>query len=167
MFIGGSLRIQFLRSGYRWFFRPAWTGINFTMVSSMLNVYKICGRLDPWNMSLIGSFKQISLCIQFGAYLPFFREHSDLDSPKREPYVYLQNNSFAGPFIKEALQDRQILLPFWYTLFYQHSVDGQPVIRPLVMEFPNEVETFDMDHEFLLGTNCATHCLLSVTVNIV
>lgn len=53
--------------------------------------------------------------------------------------------------IRAAIQERQSLLPFWYTLFYQYSEFGAPVIHPVVTEFPKETATFDIDYEFLLG----------------
>lgn len=42
-------------------------------------------------------------------------------------------------------------MPYWYTLFYEHTKTGAPVIRPLFMEFPTETETFDIDNELLVG----------------
>jgi len=53
--------------------------------------------------------------------------------------------------IKEAVQKRYILLPYIYTLFYESSVDGIPVMRPLILEYPQDTETFSMENQFLLG----------------
>lgn len=91
-----------------------------------------------------------SFLFQVGAYLPFFREHSDLASPRREPYVH---SDPLGKLIREALQDRQIILPFYYTVFFHHSTSNRSVgvIRPLVSEYPCDEKTFDIENQFLIG----------------
>lgn len=38
-----------------------------------------------------------------------------------------------------------------YTLFYEASVEGTPVMRPLYMEFPSDESVREMDDEFLFG----------------
>lgn len=53
--------------------------------------------------------------------------------------------------IREAVRERQAMMPFWYTVFYEHTKTGAPVIRPLFMEFPTETATFDIDNELLIG----------------
>lgn len=53
--------------------------------------------------------------------------------------------------MRAAVRERQSLLPLWYTLFYEHTKTGAPIIRPLFMEFPKERETFEIDDQFLLG----------------
>lgn len=60
--------------------------------------------------------------------------------------------------IRSAIRERQSLLPFWYTLFYEHTKTGAPVIRPLFMEFPKETETYEIDYEFLLGKKVLNFC---------
>jgi len=48
---------------------------------------------------------------------------------------------------------RYSLLPFWYTLFYEASVTGAPTMRPLWFEYPQDAETFDMDDQWLVGSD--------------
>ncbi|VDO98777.1 unnamed protein product [Soboliphyme baturini] len=40
---------------------------------------------------------------------------------------------------------------FRYTLFYEHSLSGKPVIRPLWVEFPQDVYTFDEERQYMIG----------------
>lgn len=54
--------------------------------------------------------------------------------------------------MRAAIRERQALMPFIYTLFWEHMHSGAPVIRPLVMEFPTEKEVFEIDDQLLLGT---------------
>lgn len=53
--------------------------------------------------------------------------------------------------IRKAIQLRYKHLPFWYTLFYEHYRNGEPVIRPLVYQYPTDENVFDMDQQFLVG----------------
>jgi len=53
--------------------------------------------------------------------------------------------------IREAIRRRYALLPYWYTLFYEHSLTGKPVMRPLWMEFPTDENGFDEEREWLVG----------------
>ena len=46
---------------------------------------------------------------------------------------------------------RYSYLPLWYTLFREHEINGTPVIRPLWAHYPQEVETFGIDDELLVG----------------
>lgn len=85
---------------------------------------------------------------QLGAWLPFFRGHSNRNVPRREPYLYCPETQSK---IHQALQERYQHLPYWYTLFWQHSTTGEPVIRPLVYEYPNQSEFSQVDDKFLIG----------------
>ncbi|KAK5637912.1 hypothetical protein RI129_000089 [Pyrocoelia pectoralis] len=87
---------------------------------------------------------------QAGAWLPFYRGHSAIDVPRREPYLY-------GEDIKQrvlvALRQRYAHLPVWYTLFFEHEQTGEPVIRPITYHYPKESDAFDIENEVLLGSN--------------
>ncbi|XP_053304771.1 neutral alpha-glucosidase AB isoform X2 [Spea bombifrons] len=91
---------------------------------------------------------------QAGAYQPFFRAHAHLDTPRREPWLHGEENL---ELIREALQQRYALLPFWYTLFYRALREGEPVMRPLWVEFPSDVSTFAMDDQYMLGSALLVH----------
>jgi alpha 1,3-glucosidase len=65
---------------------------------------------------------------QIGAFQPFMRAHAHLDSQRREPY--LKKGEYFDA-IKAAVLARYTWLPYWYTLFYEASTDGSPVMRPL------------------------------------
>ncbi|TRY55081.1 hypothetical protein DNTS_034510 [Danionella cerebrum] len=73
---------------------------------------------------------------QAGAYQPFFRAHAHIDSPRREPWLFGPENT---ALIREAIRQRYALLPYWYQLFYNSHHTGQPVMRPLWVEYPDDV----------------------------
>jgi len=46
---------------------------------------------------------------------------------------------------------RYRFLPYLYDLFYQGEKTGLPVMRPLVLHYENDPETFNLNGEFLVG----------------
>ncbi|CAB1316098.1 unnamed protein product [Coregonus sp. 'balchen'] len=91
---------------------------------------------------------------QAGAYQPFFRAHAHLDTPRREPWLFGPDNT---ALIREAVHQRYALLPYWYLQFYHAQRTGQPVMRPLWVEYPEDIATFSIDDEFLIGRDLLVH----------
>lgn len=85
---------------------------------------------------------------QLAALLPFFRTHSGKHTPRREPW------SFGSPtlnLVREALALRYRLLPYLYTLAWEASRTGQPLVKPLFWLDIADRELWDSDDAFLLG----------------
>ncbi|XP_074145469.1 neutral alpha-glucosidase C isoform X1 [Sminthopsis crassicaudata] len=91
---------------------------------------------------------------QAGAYQPFFRGHATMNTKRREPWLFGEEHT---KLIREAIKERYALLPYWYTLFYRAHVASEPVMRPLWVEFPNELETFGVEDEYMLGSALLIH----------
>lgn len=51
----------------------------------------------------------------------------------------------------KTLYDR--LMPYIYSSFYQMHKTGVPVIRPLVMHYPHDENTYQIDDQYMLGDN--------------
>lgn len=85
---------------------------------------------------------------ELGAYLPFFRGHSDEESCRKEPWSF-------GPEIearvRAAIERRMRILPYLYTLFREAHEEGTPVARPLFFADPADPELRSVDDAFLLG----------------
>lgn len=92
---------------------------------------------------------------QAGAWLPFFRAHSDMYAERREPYLYESDEVVDR--IRDALNMRYSFLPVWYTLFYEHERYGNPVIVPISYHYPSEPETLEMDDQWLVGRDILVH----------
>eukprot|EP00052_Salpingoeca_macrocollata_P012108 m.93763 g.93763 ORF g.93763 m.93763 type:complete len:899 (-) comp18337_c0_seq5:40-2736(-) len=86
---------------------------------------------------------------QVGAYQPFMRAHAHLDTKRREPYLLEEKEQ---AIVRDAVRQRYMLLPYWYTLFYDASATGLPVMRPLWVEFPTDEQTFAVDTQFMVGS---------------
>lgn len=91
---------------------------------------------------------------QTGAFFPFFRAHSHIDTKRREPWLYPEPTKL---IIRDAIRRRYTYLPLWYVLFYEHEIDGYPVMRPLLTNYPNDPGAFAIDNQFLLGDKLLVH----------
>ncbi|WKY16061.1 hypothetical protein Q1695_001054 [Nippostrongylus brasiliensis] len=85
---------------------------------------------------------------QAGAFQPFFRAHAHLDSNRREPWLF---NDTTTEAIRDAIRRRYELLPYWYTLFYEHTLTGKPPMRPFWLEFSDDQVAYDEDRQWMVG----------------
>nr|CAD7194435.1 unnamed protein product [Timema douglasi] len=141
-----------------------WTGDNSADWSHLKITIPMCLSVALAGMSFCGAdvggfFKTpdselIVRWYQLGAFQPFFRAHSHIDTKRREPWLYDEQTLM---LIREVLRKRYSYLPYWYTLFYEHEKTGAPVMRPLWAEFPSELATFTIDDEHLIGNALLVH----------
>jgi alpha-glucosidase len=86
--------------------------------------------------------------LEFGSYIPLFRNHATDTSAPREPYA------FGEPYTSMArniINQRYQLLPYIYSLHRLAATQGDPVVAPLLFFFPQDQSTFTQDQEFMLG----------------
>jgi lysosomal alpha-glucosidase len=50
-----------------------------------------------------------------------------------------------------SLKQRYTILPYLYSAFVSANISGETVARPLFFEYPQDVRTFELDTQFLLG----------------
>ncbi|XP_060521453.1 neutral alpha-glucosidase C-like [Cylas formicarius] len=84
---------------------------------------------------------------QVGSWIPFFRAHA-WSGPRREPYTF---NDDIQVLLKEAMSWRYKHLPYWYATFYEHTLQGDPIVRPLLYEYSEDREVYDLNDQFLIG----------------
>jgi alpha-glucosidase len=107
--------------------------------------YSLC----PWHYTTSGLDASLLIeWMELGALQPFFRNHSELGTCRREPWLL-------GPLVearlRKAIERRYKLLPYLYTTFEESSRNGLPVMRPLWLEYPADATTLTNDKAFLLG----------------
>jgi len=84
---------------------------------------------------------------QLGAFSPIFRSHG---------WVWREHVPWAyGPEVEETCRRyaelRYRLLPYTYTLAWQAHTRGLPLMRPLVLNYPDDPRTWTLDHQYLWG----------------
>uniref|UniRef100_A0A2K5VUQ0 Glucosidase II alpha subunit n=1 Tax=Macaca fascicularis TaxID=9541 RepID=A0A2K5VUQ0_MACFA len=145
-------------------FGAVWTGDNTAEWDHLKISIPMCLSLGLVGLSFCGAdvggfFKNpepelLVRWYQMGAYQPFFRAHAHLDTGRREPWLLPSQHN---DIIRDALGQRYSLLPFWYTLFYQAHREGIPIMRPLWVQYPQDVTTFSIDDQYLLGDALLVH----------
>ena len=88
--------------------------------------------------------------VQVGCLSPFFRNHSAQGTRKQEPWQF--DDQVVGIY-RKYVKMRYRFLPYLYDLFYQGEQTGLPVMRPLVLHYPKDPETYNLNGEFLVGEN--------------
>ncbi len=95
-----------------------------------------------------GSARLWTRWVEAGAFFPFMRAHADIQDPPKEPWVY-------GPrftaYNRRAIKRRYQFLPYIYNSFYRSSQDGMPMMRALMLEYPQDPQTYTLSNEFLFG----------------
>ncbi len=83
-----------------------------------------------------------------GALFPFSRGHTGKGNIDKEPWAYDESVETTSRY---ALQRRYRLVPYLYTLFWQASTDGLPIMRPVFFADPTDPALRSEDDAFLLG----------------
>jgi alpha-glucosidase len=84
---------------------------------------------------------------QLGAFSPIFRSHG---------WIWREHVPWAhGPEVETICRRyaelRYQLLPYTYTLAWQAHTRGLPLMRPLVLNYPDDPRAWTVGHEFLWG----------------
>ncbi|WP_129716514.1 glycoside hydrolase family 31 protein [Pedobacter sp. SYP-B3415] len=148
------------RAGYSGVQRYAcvWTGDNVASWEHLKIGNIQCQRLSvsgvPFAGTDIGGFsgepdgELFTRWIQMGVFSPFMRAHSAGDTREREPW------SFGEPFEsinRKFIELRYRLMPYLYSVFWEHHRYGFPILRPLVMLEQENISNHYRQDEFTFG----------------
>ena len=95
---------------------------------------------------------------QLGAWQPFFRGHAHIEAKRREPWLLAAPH---GAHVREAVSERQRLLPYWNTLWHAAASGpteaGLPLARPLWLRYaaPADAEAAPADGAAAGGAEAA------------
>lgn len=148
------------RAGYAGIQRYAavWTGDNrsywehMSLFMSMginlgLSGVPFCGA-DIGGFAHHTSGELLTRWMQLGVFTPFCRNHSAIDTKGQEPWGF---GDKVEAICRKYIELRYSLLPYIYSLFYEASQTGLPVMAPLVLEYPTDRNTFYLSDQFLFG----------------
>ena len=85
--------------------------------------------------------------LQYGVFQPVYRPHAQEHIPA-EPVFHDRNTR---NIIRDYIKLRYRLLPYIYTLAYENSTTGMPLMRPLFFEDENDPSLIDEKDSYLWG----------------
>jgi alpha-glucosidase len=117
-----------------------------------LLAYSLSGM--PYSTCDIGGFggedtpELLTRWMQAGVFFGVMRSHSLIDRTPRFPWLYGPDAENA---IRKALDLRYQLIPYYYSLAHENTRTAAPLMRALVMEFPDDDKVTNETHEWLMG----------------
>jgi alpha-glucosidase len=135
-----------------------WTGdTNSTWDSLALNIpmFTTLGLSgEPFVGSDVGGFmgrgngELLVRSYQVSFLAPFCRNHKVIDSYDQEPWRF---GKYYEDIIRKYLKLRYRLLPFLYTTLEEAHRTGVPLFRPLLLNYQEDENTYNLDDEFMIG----------------
>ena len=160
--LGGKRPFNLTRSAYSGVQRysAVWTGDNVSYEEHMLLGVRIVSSMGIGGIAFagydVGGFvgeankKLFARWISIGAFSPFFRGHSMINSRDSEPWAYGEEvEQISRNYIKFRYQ----LLPYIYSLFHDASQTGLPVQRSLAIDYTHDYRIYDgkFYNQYLFG----------------
>ncbi len=172
--LDGNRPFVLTRAGFSGVQRYAtvWTGDNRSFWEHLAMSIPMCLNLGISGVGLtgpdVGGFaydtngELLTRWTQVGAFYPYFRNHSALDTVRQEPWALGEQYE---EIIKKYIRLRYKWLPHLYSLFAVTSRSGLPVMRPLFMEYPNDKHTYQLSDQFMIGDNVIIAPIIQPGVN--
>ncbi|WP_416666158.1 glycoside hydrolase family 31 protein [Egbenema bharatensis] len=86
--------------------------------------------------------------MQVGLLYPLMRAHSAMTTNQHEPWCF---GDRIEQICREYIELRYQLLPYFYSLFWEATQTGAPILRPLLYHYPNDPKTYSLHDQVLLG----------------
>lgn len=118
--------------------------LNFQLFGIPLVGADICGFNSETTQELCSRWMQL------GTLYPFSRNHNAIKMRSQEPYAFGQQHLDIS---RQAIRLRYLILPYFYSLFFEAHVNGSTVWRPLFFEFPSDAKTIAIDEQFMIGSS--------------
>jgi len=97
-----------------------------------------------------GSGELLTRAYQVSFLAPFCRNHKVIDGYDQEPWRF---GKYYEDIIRRYLKLRYQLLPFLYTTMEEAHQTGTPLFRPLVLNYQDDPNTYNLDDEFMVGND--------------
>jgi alpha-glucosidase len=150
------------RSGYagiqRW--SAVWTGDNQSLWEHLEMSLSMLCNLGLSGVAFVGAdiggfagnatAELFARWMQVGMLYPLMRSHSAMSTAQHEPWVF---GDKVEQICREYIELRYRLLPYIYTLFWDATNTGAPILRPLLYHFPNDPQTYSLSDQVMLGSS--------------
>lgn len=141
-------------------YTAVWTGDNVAYDAHMLAGVRLVNSMGLSGLAFtgydIGGFvgnadeKLFARWMAIGAFSPFFRGHSMINSRDSEPWSYGEK---VEEISRNFMKLRYRLLPYLYSLFYEASQSGLPINRSLAIDYSFDDHIYDhrYHNQYLFG----------------
>ncbi|MEO8374213.1 MAG: TIM-barrel domain-containing protein [Sphingomonas bacterium] len=102
--------------------------------------------------------------LQFSAFNPIMRIHGT--DVEREPYLFKTLDPDVYASLRDSVRLRYRLLPYIYGLSWQVTSAGYTMMRPLMMDFPDDRATDTIDDSFMFGPALLVHPVTRAMYNL-
>ena len=79
-----------------------------------------------------------------------FRNHSTIGTRDQEPWAFDKTTEDIN---RKYIKLRYKLIPYLYDIMYKCEETGVPIIRPLLFNYQNDKNTYEINDEFLFWDN--------------
>jgi len=141
-------------------YSAVWTGDNVAYDEHMMLGIRMVSSMGLAGVAFagydVGGFvgnadsKLFARWVSIGAFSPFFRGHSMINSRDSEPWSYGEEvEQISRNYIKFRYQ----IMPYIYSVFFEATMTGLPVQRTLAINFPFDAKVYDgsFHNEYLFG----------------
>lgn len=141
-------------------YSTVWTGDNQSLWSHLqmlvpqlcnlgMSGFAFCGA-DVGGFGADCTPELMSRWIEAAAFSPLFRNHAAKGTKKQEPWRLGEE---VVDIYRKYVGLRYRFLPYIYDLFYKGETTGLPIMRPLVLHYPQDENVRNLNGEFLVGEN--------------
>lgn len=88
--------------------------------------------------------------LQAAVFSPFMRAHTEQSTPDQDPWSYGARHEAIN---RRTIELRYELLPQIYSVMEEASRTGVPALRPLMLEYPKDPQTWSRDDQYLFGAD--------------
>jgi alpha-glucosidase len=150
------------RAGYAGIQRYAtmWTGDSNSSWDSLalsIPMFESLGLSgEPFVGADVGGFigrdtgEMLTRWYQVAFLTPFCRNHKEVTAYDQEPWRF---GKYYEDIIRKYLKLRYELMPFLYTTLEEAHRTGVPLFRPLVLNYQDDANTYNLDDEFMVGND--------------
>ncbi len=86
--------------------------------------------------------------LEAGVFYPYCRTHTAIGTRNQEPWSYGEQLTDIN---RRSIELRYRLLPYLYNAFHETAETGLPVMRALLLDYPDDPVAVSQDYEFLFG----------------
>ncbi|EHQ30625.1 glycoside hydrolase family 31 protein [Mucilaginibacter paludis] len=151
------------RAGYAGLQRytAIWTGDNRSEDSHMLAGVRLLNSLGLSGVAFTGmdiggftgnpSISLFARWIQIGAFNPYFRNHTAVNTKSAEPWTFGEE---VLEISRNYINLRYKLMPYLYSAFYEATQNGQPLMRSLAIDYTFDANIYNeqFQNQYLFGS---------------